>query len=355
MWIKTLYLHNFRNYEKALIEFSSGVNYIQGNNAQGKTNLLEAIYFLSTGRSFRTDKLTEMIKEGESYMRIEVLFEKEGIEQRLSVYYDGKQKRVETNDSTAHNFSTLLGLIPSVIATPGDIQLIMGAPQLRRRYLNIHIAQSDPLYVYHLSRYNKALKQRNACLKMRQIKTIGVWEEEMALSGSYLVQERQSSLDSLSKYASERLAKLSRDDEKLELKYQSSLQGSDLKSALLEQMDRNRNRELQYGSTQVGPHRDDILIEHNGKAARLFSSEGQKQTLLASLRFAEQEHLKALHQTDPLFGIDDFGNHLDNNRITRLRGELTQGSQTFLTTPDLTRQKEESFLVEGGSILKLST
>ncbi|MCF7806228.1 MAG: DNA replication and repair protein RecF, partial [Simkaniaceae bacterium] len=195
--IKTLFLQNFRNYARTLVEFGPHVNYLQGKNGQGKTNLLEAIYFISTGRSFRTDKLCELIRDGSRFFHIEVIFEKQGIDHHLKLHFDGQKKSVEINETKSSNFSVLLGLIPSVIASPSDIDLIMGCPQNRRRYLNLHIAQSDPVYVYHLSRYNKALKQRNALLKIKQLKTMDIWEEQMAQSAAYLVDRRIRSLKKL--------------------------------------------------------------------------------------------------------------------------------------------------------------
>lgn len=356
MWIKSLYLRHFRNYKEVVVHFGPELNFIQGKNAQGKTNLIEAIYFLSTGRSFRTERLQDLITDGERSFYIEVIFEKNGLDQRIKISFDGKTKRVETSQQTAHNFSSLLGLLPSVIATPNDIHLIMGAPQIRRRLLNIHIAQFDPLYVYHLSRYNKALKHRNALLKTKQLATIDIWEREMALSAAYLISSRLLHLRDLSHYANERLDQLSLNKETIQLKYDSTFQLKAPISAesLQKQMQTMRSKELLYGSTQAGPHRDELLIFHNDKLAKHYASEGQKQSLLSAIRFAERKILEDKHQTTPIFGIDDFGSHLDESRKKLLQKQLKTKGQTFLTTPDLNPQAEESFLIEGGSILKLS-
>ncbi|MDN3505171.1 MAG: DNA replication/repair protein RecF [Rhabdochlamydiaceae bacterium] len=351
MWIKSLYLRNFRNYEQVVANFGPGINFIQGKNGHGKTNLLEAIYFLSTGRSFRTERIADLIKEDQSHFYIEAIFEKNGIEQRVKIQYDGKIKKIETLEKTTSNFSTLLGLIPSVIAAPSDIQLIMGAPALRRRFLNIQIAQSDPLYVYHLSRYNKALKHRNALLKAKELATIDIWENEMALSASYIIGKRIEYLKLLSENANLKLKDLSQDNETLFLKYNATIPiEGNLQLALKSQMEKFREREIHHGNTQVGPHRDDISILHNEKSAKVFSSEGQKHSILTALRFAERKTMGNIHGSPPLFGIDDFGTHLDAQRKELLKTQLKEGGQIFLTTPDLEIDAHHAFLVENGTI-----
>ena len=345
MWLKTLYLRNFRNYKEALVEFAPGLNFFQGKNGQGKTNMLEAIYFLSTGRSFRTDRLQDLIRQNSDHFHIEALFVKSDVEQRVKVSYDGTTKQVVTNEQRSANFSSLLGLLPSVIASPSDMDLIMGAPATRRRFLNIHIAQTDPLYVYHLSRYNKALKQRNALLKAKKTETIEIFENEMVISANYILEKRRLHLSALNTLTQTELTHLSKDDEEVHLNYKSSF-SQDFASALKKM----RPKELLYGSTQIGPHRDEIEILHNNKPAKTFASEGQKQTLLSALRFAERQQMSSRHTGMPLFGIDDFGQHLDPIRTQLLKEQLTEGGQIFLTTPNYENDVENAFTIENGTI-----
>jgi DNA replication and repair protein RecF len=347
MEIKTLYLKNFRNYEEALVNFSPGINFIQGNNAQGKTSLLEAISILSTGRSFRTEKISELIKDGAPFFHLETLFEKEGIHHRLKVVFDGTSKAITYNEKTYSNFSSILGLLPSVISAPTDVDLILGAPDLRRRHLNLHIAQSDPLYVYHLSRFNRALKQRNALLKIKELATIEIWESEMAQSSEYITLKRKEALSELSHLSQNLMKSLSSQNEKIALKYTPSCQS---KEEYIAQMKKHRPREVQYGYTLFGPHRDDFEILQNDKLAKVYASEGQKQSIIAALRFSEKERLSALHGSEPLFGMDDFTNHLDHQRQQLLKAQLMDKTQTFLTTPLLEPQGEAHFFIEKGSI-----
>ena len=153
----SLYLRNFRNYEEAEVHFSQQVNFIHGDNAQGKTNLLDAIYLLSTGKSFRTVHLSELIREGASFFYLQAHFIKDTITQTVTLSFDGLTRKMEYNNTCYNHFTNLLGLLPTVLLAPEDMELITAGPGIRRRFLDIHIGQLDPLYIYHLGRYAKAL------------------------------------------------------------------------------------------------------------------------------------------------------------------------------------------------------
>jgi len=148
--LRRLYLHHFRNYTQAEFTFSPGVNWICGKNAQGKTNLLEAIYLLSTGRSFRTHILSQLIQKEAGFFYIEAEIEKEGVSQTLKVSFDGETKKVEINATSYSNFSSLLGLLPHVLYAPEDISVVAGTPSHRRKFIDLHLSQIDPLYLHHL-------------------------------------------------------------------------------------------------------------------------------------------------------------------------------------------------------------
>ncbi|MCI5052307.1 MAG: DNA replication/repair protein RecF [Simkaniaceae bacterium] len=317
MKLHSIYLRNFRNYESVTVSFADGINFIYGKNGQGKTNLLEAIYLLSTGRSFRTSKLQDLIRHGESFFFIEAEFEKDGIDQRLSISYDGQVKQVKHNETKSQNFSALLGIFPSTLHAPGDIELIHGSPSERRRLLNMHIAQSDPVYVYHLARYTKALKQRNALLKRKDTKSMEAWEAELIRSGAYLTERRGEATVEMTP---KRLI------EEISLNYEPSY-------ATEENFEKSRERDLILGSTQSGPHRDDITILLSEKPAKSFASEGQKRTLLTALKLAEHERLCNRCNTTAIFNIDDFGVHLDPARTDDIKNHLKKLGQVFLTSP----------------------
>lgn len=172
------------------IHFSPGINWIMGKNAQGKTNLLEALYFLSTGRSFRTPHLKELIQEGSSYFYLEAEMEKEGVIQLLKASFDGENKHVQHNAKQYAHFISLIGLLPHILFAADDTMLITGPPAIRRKFLNMHIAQIDPLYIHHLGRFARAVAQRNQLIRQKVENTIDSWEETMAESALYLMEKR---------------------------------------------------------------------------------------------------------------------------------------------------------------------
>lgn len=331
MHLKSIYLRNWRSYPELSLDFSPGINVIVGRNGLGKTNLLEAIYLLSTGRSFRTRKLAEAISDGETFFFIEAIVERDGIEETISISFDGKEKQVVCNGTKSKNLSSLLGVLPGTLYAPSDISLIDGAPAERRRLLDIHIAQSNPLYVYHLARYTKALKQRNALLKEGAIDTLDVWETEMAKSGTSVIEQRELLISELSNMASVKLQELGL-SQPLELKYTPSLHEKD-PEAYLRHLKGCREKELIIGITQYGPHRDDFAILLSGKSAKSFASEGQKRSILNALKLSEYERLCQRAGAPAIFAIDDFGMHLDPSRIEQVKEHLPNLGQTFLTSP----------------------
>lgn len=351
MRIKTLYLKNFRNYKEAIISLAPDLNFFQGHNAQGKTSLLEAISILSIGRSFRTEKLSELIMDGETFFHLEVLFEKGGVDQRIKILFDRQNKSVIHNGQSYSQFSSLFGILPAVISSSSDVQIIIGPPEIRRRLLNLHIAQFDPLYVYHISRFNRALKQRNAMLKTQQIRGIDVFEYEMAVSSEYMIKKRLEALAALSHFANPILQTLTKEREMLSLTYLPSTPSLyTSKEEFILYLEKTRAKDLQYKYTLSGPHRDDFEILLNQKVAKTYASEGQRQSIIAALKLAEKENLKNLHKVDPLFGMDDFTNHLDLERQELLKTHLSGKSQTFLTTPLLTPQGENALWICEGQI-----
>ena len=325
MQIKRLVLRNFRNYTSETVPFSPGVNFIYGKNGAGKTNLLEALSLLSTGRSFRTPHLKNLIRKGSSHFYIQADFEKEGLDQMVSVGFDGKNRKIRCNNKSFSHFSHLIGTLPTVIYTSADLQLIGGSPTQRRRFLNIQLAQGDPLYVYHLLRYHKAMKNRNALLKAKVEESMITYEKIMAQSASYLVQKRADLINQLSPVSQEFALELSDAREPFDLSYSPSIALKDLNN-ILSIYSEQREKELILGTTLNGPHRDDFLISYQGKEAKFYASEGQKSTCVAALKMAEQKNLSK----KALLSIDDFGSHLDERRTHRLHRVVMRAAQVFL-------------------------
>jgi DNA replication and repair protein RecF len=335
MFLQRLYLKNFRNLSEVRVSFGPRINLIQGPNGQGKTNLLEAIFFLSTGKSFRTSTLSELIRHKENYFYLQAEFVRDHLVQTLKIYFDGKEKKIHYNNTSYHSFSNLLGLMPSVLFAPEDISLITGAPLERRRFLNLHIAQTNPLYVHHLVRYTNAMRQRNQLLKKKTEATISAWEEIMALSAAYLVIKRKEAVFELASPLNVHMQHLSQNQDHLTMTYVPSFirEETSLTDNFRHQFQKLRSREMQLGSTLTGPHRDDLLINVSEKEAKAYASEGQKRSCISAVRFAEWERLQSLAAAPPLMCIDDFGVHLDATRHTLFQNKLQNLNQVFLTSP----------------------
>ena len=327
--LKQLYLRNFRNFKEAEIRFSPDLNIIWGDNAQGKTNLLEAISLLAIGRSFRSQHLAELIRESESFFYIEAVIAQNTISQSVKISFDGQNKRLQINGSTHSSFYPLLGTLPLILHTPVDSELIGGSPTERRRFLNLHLAQSDPLYVHHFSRFWRAMKQRNCLLRGSQTEPIECWEAEMAHSAAYLYKMRKCLVEELQSPLSHHGRSLS-DTELHAIRYHPSCPDN-----YLQQLEKNRKRDKELGLTTVGPHRDDLSFWIGTKAAKTFASEGQKKTAIASLRLAEWDCLAARLSCTPLMAIDDLGLALDSTRQAHFQKSLEKLGQVFITTPSL--------------------
>ena len=326
MHLEQLRLVNFRSFEQLDMAFSPKINLIHGLNAQGKTNLLEALYFLSTGRSFRTKELKDLIREGATYFYLEANFIKDGIGQTLKVSFDGKSKNIQHNATTYTQFLHLLGLLPTVLYAPEDVSLIFSGPSERRRFLDLHIAQIDPLYVHHLARYYRAMKHRNHLLKQRTALAIEPWEEMMTNSAAYLMRQRETAISDLNSALARPMHALTDGQDTLSIQYLPSLKPGVTFASY-------RPRELDYGCSLIGPQRDELLILINGHQAKTFASEGQKRCAIAALKLAEWQRVFQLSEEKPLMSIDDFGVHLDGKRSHFLQEELKNLGQVFLTSP----------------------
>jgi DNA replication and repair protein RecF len=356
MYLTRLILRNFRNYAQLDLSFSPEVNLIIGGNGQGKTNLLEAIYLVSTGRSFRTRRLSDLVQTGARFFYVEAHFIKDGITQSLKIYYDELSRKVQYNNTAYTTFTSLLGILPNVLLCPDDHSLISGTPADRRRFLDLHIAQIDPLYIHHLGRYFRAMKQRNHLLRLRNETTLSAWEEAMAQSGSYLIQKRIEIIQVLQPLISQWMEKLSLGKDALSVDYHSpfhlkNLNAPFISSSLMAQWHKNRHKEFHLGSTFTGPHRDDLTIEISERQAKHFSSEGQKRCTAAALRLAEWQHFKQAVGSPPLMGIDDFGIQLDSERQSLLHEQMSHLGQVFLTSPVPLETPHQTMTVHAGSII----
>ena len=360
MHVKRIYVRNFRNLQEASIDFSEQINEVIGNNAQGKTSLLEALYLSMTGTSFRTMHLKELIRHGEKGFFIETLFEKQGIHHVLSISYDGTKRRVSLNSCPCESSSILIGLIQGVTCTPEDHYLVKGSPALRRRFLDLQIAQVDPLFVHHLSRYMRALKQRNNLLKKRQLSTISVWEYELSQSAAYIAVKRKETINQLCPFAKQFFTELITGKElapvMLDLSY--TTQGpvhegiEACRHFYQEAYSKKRVQEVAYGNTLVGPHRDDLEILIDSRHARDFASEGQKRLSALALKLAEWHTLQKTTDDYPLMIVDDFGVSLDSERCGHFFNACKRLGQVFLSIHETLEVHQNSNIGKNSSITR---
>lgn len=335
LYFKSLYLKNFRIYEEKFLEFSPQLNLIYGKNAIGKTTILEAIYFLITGKSFRTDKMQDLIKEGTSYFYLEAEFLKHGIHQSLKISFNGKERKIFYNSTLLQTTYNLLGILKGVLSTPNDVDLVKGSPILRRHFLDVQISQIDPLYVHYLTRYHLAMRQRNSLLRQKSHIAIESFEYEMANAAAYITLQRLKLIEELNILSQPLHEALTVSQEILHIQYKTAAENleklDEIKQFYLGLFKKNRFREMEFGMTINGPHKDDLHVFFNKKEAKTFASEGQIRSFISSLRLSEWMRLKKAADGEPLMLIDDLGISLDNQRKEKLIHQLNQLHQVFVT------------------------
>lgn len=326
MLIEGLKLHHFRLFEENVFHFEPGINWIAGANAKGKSTLLESIYLLITGRSFRTVRWEDLIQREKSYFRVEGVIDKNNVNQSITLFYNLAEKIVMQNQVRLSTLNALLGGLQGVLMAPQDVELIRGGPNFRRHYLDLQMAQVDPLYVHHLLRYSKALKERNFLLKLKKLQAMDVYEEILVQSASYLIQKRGALLNRIEPRLKKNYQSLANTEVDLTLKY-ISIEPHEF----LRKLQSSRKREMELGNTLYGPHRDDVKVMLNHQEARHFASEGESRSLSAAFRLAEWEEMKEISGQLPLLLVDDFGMSLDSKRRANLWGLFGQAKQVIIS------------------------
>ena len=355
-------VQNFRNIESASVTFTPGVNLLHGDNAQGKTNLLEAVYFTALGKSFRPVKEVELIRFGEASAHVVNRFSDSLREQSLSVrLFSGHGRRVvEQNGLKVGRMSEMVGAFRVVLFCPEHLSLIQGGPELRRNYLNVALSQLRPLYLQALQRYSKLLKERNALLKrapedMATFKaTEPMWSAQLAREAAAVTVHRARYVSQVNDYVkgcfADMMTKYEGGDEIPELTYQPTL-GNDwmeangrdpglftdaarLEARYLELLSTHHDREIATGATMWGIHKDDVRIQLNGRPARLYASQGQQRSLALAMKLAEGWISARESGGDmPVFLFDDVLSELDAHRRAYLVGEM-KGRQVIMTACD---------------------
>lgn len=341
----------FRNLRDVEVSFSPGVNVLWGMNAQGKSNILEGIYYFARGRSFRGAKDRDLVMFGESVARCELEFTKEGgsvpTSLTAAIPTAGK-KKLFRNGALLKGSAEMLGSFRAVLFCPSHLSIISGGPAERRAFLDIAIAQSSPSYVYYLSNYRRFLAERNALLK-RYASGVSVSREEwetyaaqLSRAASEIYAERHRYCEALTGDVCEYFREMTGGREKPELRYTSHLEVTesgeeifDEKAAteenLYTRLTTNIEREAAAGSTLWGPHKDDIHITLNGKEARLFASQGQQRSIALSMKLAEGEISRRISGEYPVFLLDDVFSELDETRRSFIMNKL-RGRQIIVTS-----------------------
>ena len=326
MYIKKVKLENFRNYDNLEVEFKKDFNLIYGNNAQGKTNILEAIYLSAIGKSFQTNKDSEMIKIGKEKAKVEIEYETKDREGKITVEIADK-KTFFINGIKQKKISDIIGKINIVLFYPDNIDIIKGGPAERRRFLDIMISQLKPNYIHILNKYLKTLDQRNAYLK--QIKfdnkskdMLEIWDESLSQLSYQIYTYRSEYIQKIKekiKVIHNKITNCGQQDEKIEISFISS--GKSQKD-FYENLLRNRENDIRKGYTSTGSHRDDFDIYINDKKVNVYGSQGQQRTSVLSLKLTELNIIQDEIEEPPILLLDDFMSELDENRRNNLTNAI---------------------------------
>lgn len=356
MQIKNIKLSNYRNIQSANIDFSPKINLFYGQNAQGKTNLLEAVYFCSIGKSLRVTKDSNLIKFNCEQANIQVsalTFE----ENRNIDIIIGNEKKIEINGNPTKRVSELVGQLKCIYFSPDDLKIIKLTPEERRRFMDIDLSQLYKTYLYSLSRYNNIIKQRNILLKnpSEARETLEIWDVSLAKEAAYITEKRREFIKSISPHIQRIYSYLTDGKESLEISYIGK-NDENLEESFLFDYQHSFEKDIQVGFTTIGPHRDDVEFISNGKNLKLFGSQGQQRTAVLSLKLAEMEVYKDSSGEYPILLLDDVLSELDKNRQDKLI-EYTSRTQVLLTGTSnneiITNDKNNAvFYVEKGVFSK---
>ena len=332
MYIKKLYIKNFRNYREQKIEFNESANVFYGSNAQGKTNILEALYFGAIGRSFRTYKESELIKLNHEYSNIIITYEKNNRENTIEINLNKKEsKQIKVNGVKINKNSELVGNINLVIFSPDDITILKQGPALRRKFLDILISQLKPKYLFELSEYNKILDNRNAMLKSKKIETIDIWNQQLADKMLVINQYRREYIDKLQEKLIKIHPTLTNNQEEIKIIYKTNFKD---KESFLELLKRNEQNDLFKGYTTEGAHREDFEILINDKSLNMYGSQGQHRTAILALKIAELNIIKEEIGENPILLLDDVTSELDHQRVLSIF-DVVKDYQVIITCTDL--------------------
>lgn len=357
MIAKEIELHHFRNYDAQTVRFHEKANIITGNNAQGKTNLLESLYIMSLGKSFRTSRESDMIGFGKEFARAKAIFLKEKRDLEIEFIFQQGNRQIKVDGMKITRNLDLLEHVYMVIFSPEDLKIVKEEPEKRRKFLDRELCQIKPIYWRNLSRYKKILLQRNHLLKQDHVEedVLLVWDAELVKYGTKLITERKRFIEKINKISCEIHQKITETKENLIITYEPDVDGEFIFS---EKLLKNRKIDLIRKNTTTGPHKDDFKIEVNGIDMRSFGSQGQQRTAALALKLAEIILIEEETGEKPILLLDDVLSELDAKRQRYLIEALNQ-VQIFITTTEISDYLKENlpenyiFQVQNGIVTQI--
>lgn len=364
MKINKIEIKNFRNYQNFSLEFNPNINIFIGNNGEGKTNILESIYFLAITKSHRavSDKL--LITTDKDIMKVCGNVNTLSGNKNMEILVNSKGKKVSINKSILKKISNYISNLVVILFSPDDLDLIKGSPLIRRRFLNIEIGQLNNKYLNYLNEYNELLKNRNEYLKSINIDNINmnyidIINEQLVEKASYIYKYRFDFIDKLNLYLKNVYSNLTKDD--IKIKYANSLSlekyNDNIKDILLSKLNNSIKRDIFNGSTYYGPHKDDFDIYLNGQLIKDYGSQGQQRLCVISIKFAELEIFKDLKGEYPILLLDDMFSELDIEKRNLIIKYLKNDMQVFITSTDINDidsniiKKASIYNIKNGNIL----
>ena len=336
MIIKSIELADYRNYDSLKLQFDKGTNILYGDNAQGKTNILEAIFVAATTKSHKGSKDREIIRFDREEAHIRTYLEKGGVETRVDMHLrSSKSKGIAVDGQKLKKAADLLGLCNVVFFSPEDLGIIKNGPSERRRFVDMELCQLDSFYLYNLNHYNKIVNQRNKLLKDMYLnpdlkETLSIWDMQLVSFGSKIIERRRLFVEQLNEIIYGIHKKLSGDREELKIIYEPDVEAEEFEKKLKYSQD----RDMRSKTTSVGPHRDDFSFVAGDIDIRKFGSQGQQRTAALTLKLSEIELVKKITKDTPILLLDDVLSELDSNRQNYLLNSIGD-IQTIITCTGL--------------------
>lgn len=347
MFIKSLKLADFRNYNDLDIEFVNGTNILYGDNAQGKTNILEAIYLCGTTKSHKGNKDREIIQFEKDEAHIRSIIEKNNIEYKIDIHLrKNRTKGIAINGIPIKKASELFGIVNFVFFSPEDLNIIKNGPSERRRFMDLELCQLDKLYLYHLTKYNKIINQRNKLLKdipfQKELRdTLCVWDLQLVEYGIKIIERRKIFIHQINEIIYEIHKKLSGGKEDLVIEYEQNVSEKDFFAKLQS----NIEKDIKLKNTSVGPHRDDLNFLIKKVDIRKYGSQGQQRTAALSLKLSEIDLVEKIMNDKPILLLDDVLSELDSNRQNYLLDSINH-TQTLITCTGLDEFINNRFCID---------